>query len=216
MTPTHHPDDAWLLSYAAGSLDLGQHIAVATHLHGCPRCRAWTRTMERVGGAMLADAPPAELSEGALERALARTEGPAPAETPATLDARFEDRPPRLPRFVRSYSFGPWRKLGSVVRTREIILPEPSATRVLLLESKPGAKVFAHTHGPLEMTCVLTGAFRHRGGRFGPGDFDLAEREDHHAPEIDDGEACLCLVALQGELHWQGLMGRLLQPFFRL
>jgi putative transcriptional regulator len=172
--------------------------------------------MERMGGAMLSDARPAELSDGALEQALARIEDPASAETPATFDARFEDRPPQLPRFVRSYSFGPWRKLGPVVRTREIMLPEPSATRVLLLESKPGAKVFAHTHGPLEMTCVLSGAFRHRGGRFGPGDFDLAEREVHHAPEIEDVEACLCLVAMQGELRWQGLIGRLLQPFIRL
>ena len=216
MTPTRHPDDAWLLSYAAGSLDLGQHIAVATHLRGCPRCRAWTRTMERMGGAMLSDARPAELSEGALDRALARVEDPTSGETAATLDAGLEDRPPQLPSFVQSYPFGPWRKLGSVVRTREILLPEPSATRVLLLESNPGAKVFAHTHGPLEMTCVLTGAFRHRGGRFGPGDFDLAEREVHHAPEIEDGEACLCLVAMQGELRWQGLIGRLLQPFIRL
>src|SRR5271156_1149839 len=99
MSPTHHPDDSWLLSYAAGSLDLGQHIAVATHLRGCRRCRAWTRTMERMGGAMLSDARPVELSEGALERALGGIEDAASAETPATFETRSEDRPPQLPRF---------------------------------------------------------------------------------------------------------------------
>lgn len=216
MNPAHHPDDSLLMAYGAGSLDLGQHVAVATHLRGCGRCRAWARAVERVGGAMLADAPPAELDEGAIERAFARIDGPAPAAARAQSPAFSGDWPQRLPSFVRAYTLGPWRKLGPWVRAREIALPQPCETRVLLLESKPGAKVFAHTHGPLELTCVLSGAFRHGGGRFGPGDFDAAEGEDHHAPEIEEGENCLCLVAIQGELRWQGLLGRLLQPFIRL
>ena len=213
MIPSHHPDDSWLLAYAAGSLDLGQHVAIATHLQGCARCRAWTRTMECVGGAGLADAAPADLGADALERTLSRLDGPIARPQPR---AAAEGAPEGLPPFARSFTFGPWRKLGGSIRTREIVLPEASATRVLLLESKPGASVFAHTHGALEMTCVLSGAFRHAGGRFAQGDFDCAESDDHHEPTIEDGETCLCLVAIQGDLRWRGLLGRLVQPFIRL
>jgi putative transcriptional regulator len=213
MIPSHHPDDSWLLSYAAGSLDLGQHLAIATHIQGCARCRAWARTLECVGGAGLEDAAPADLSDDALERALPRLDHPMPYTPPR---AAVADAPEGLPPFARSFALSPWRKLGASIRTRAILLPEVSATRVLLLESKPGASVFAHTHGALEMTCVLSGAFRHAGGRFAAGDFDCAESDDHHEPEIEDGETCLCLVAIQGDLRWRGFLGRLLQPFIRL
>ena len=73
-----------------------------------------------------------------------------------------------------------------------------------------------HTHTALEMTCVLTGAFHHAGGRFGPGDFDLGDETVHHEPHVDDGEDCVCLVAMQGQLRLEGLIGRLVQPFVRL
>ena len=215
MIPSHHPDDSWLLSYAAGTLDLGQQVAIATHLRGCARCRAFARTLECVGGALLADAEPTPLSEGRRERALAqldRVEASPPAPAPETA----RDEAARLPAFVEGFAMGPWRKLGTSVRTRPIMLPEASATRVFLLESKPGAKVFAHTHGALEMTCVLAGAFRHQGGRFAAGDIDIAQSDDHHDPEIEPGETCLCLVAMQGDLRWQGLMGRMMQPFIRI
>ena len=216
MIPSHHPDDSWLLSFAAGTLDLGQQVAIATHLQSCARCRGFARALECVGGVLLADAQPAPLSEGRLERALAaldRVEAPRPAPPRQTAP---DDGSPRLPPFVERFPMGPWRKLGTAVRTRPILLPETSATRVFLLESKPGAKVFAHTHGDLEMTCVLSGAFRHEGGRFAAGDIDVAQSDDHHDPEIEPGETCLCLVAMQGDLRWQGLLGRMMQPFIRL
>jgi len=37
-----------------------------------------------------------------------------------------------------------------------------------------------------------------------------------HRPQIESGEDCVCLVAMQGELRWSGFWGRLAQPFVRL
>ena len=76
MTIEHHPEEATLAAYAAGALDLGQHVALATHLRACPHCRDWVRAMERLGGALVADSPEAELSAGALAKALARLDEP--------------------------------------------------------------------------------------------------------------------------------------------
>ena len=213
-TIIHHPDEALLAAYAAGSLDLGEHVAIATHLAGCAHCRAWARSLERVGGALLDEEPPAALADGALQRALARLDEPAPASALAA--SVLSNAPQQLPRFVRSYAFGPWRRVAPRISVRPIRLPEPSPTRVFLLKSAPGAKLVQHEHTGLEMTCVLSGAFSHEAGRFGPGDFDLGDPAIAHEPHIEAGVDCVCLVAMQGDLRFRGFIGRLMQPFVRL
>jgi putative transcriptional regulator len=214
MTIAHHPDEDLLAAFAAGGLDLGQRVAIATHLAACESCREWIRAMERVGGALIAEQPPAALAEEALARALARLDEPPP--TPLQPRPPRAEAPEALPRFVRTYDFGPWRRVAPNVTMRPIQLPEPGPTRVFLLKAAAGTKMIEHAHTGFEMTCVLTGAFRHEGGRYGPGDFDLGDGSVHHRPQIEGGEDCLSLVAMQGELRWQGLLGWLIQPFVRL
>ena len=79
MTIHHHPPDELLTAFAAGVLDLGQHIAIATHLVGCPHCRARVRAMEHVGGTVLAGLPPTEMSTGAFATVEARLGDVAPS-----------------------------------------------------------------------------------------------------------------------------------------
>ena len=214
MSINHHPDEALLAAYAGGTLDLGQHVAVATHLTACPHCREWVRSMERVGGALLADLQPAALSQHALVRVLDRLDEPGPA--PAYARREGSEAPAQLPRFVKTYQFGGWRMVAPGVRLRPILLPESSPTRVFLLRSASGTKMLAHAHAGVEMTCVLSGAFSQEDGRYGPGDFDFGDEAIHHQPQVEDGAECLCLVAMQGELRLSGLLGRLVQPFVRL
>jgi putative transcriptional regulator len=216
MTITHHPDEEMLAAYAAGALDLGQHVAMATHLAACPRCRAFSRAFECVGGAMLEEEAPAALDEGALACALRRLDAPAPARVKTPPAPLADDLPPGLPSFVKGYAFGSWRWIAPRIHVRAIALPEPSPTRVLLLRSAPGTKLIHHEHTGVELTCVLTGAFEHEGGRYGPGDFDLGDPSVEHEPHIEEGPPCICLVAMQGDLKLTGLLGRMMQPFVRL
>jgi putative transcriptional regulator len=214
MTIEHHPDESTLGGYAAGVLDLGQRVALATHLHGCPRCREWVRAIEGVGGEIIEDCSPAAMSHGALVRALARLDGPPPAHRARPEET--QDAPRELPDFVRRYAFGDWRFVAPGVKTRPICLPEAAPTRVFLLRSGPNTRLLQHAHTALEMTCVLRGAFRHEGGRYGPGDFDLGDETVMHEPHVEAGEDCLCLVAMQGDLRWKGFWGVLARPFVRL
>lgn len=216
MSIDHHPSEEILATYAAGALDLGQHVAIATHLMSCAQCRNWARSMERVGGALLAEAAPALLAEGALDRALARLDEPAPMMTPAAKAGEIGNLPPGLPKFVKSYPFGAWRWVAPRVSLRPIILPEPGPTRVFLLKSAANTGMLPHAHTGIEMTCVLTGAFSHEGGRYGPGDFDFGDESVHHEPRVEAGEDCVCLVAMQGELQWSGLVGWLAHLFVRV
>ncbi|MBX9773973.1 MAG: ChrR family anti-sigma-E factor [Xanthobacteraceae bacterium] len=216
MTIRHHPDDSMLIAFAAGTLDLGQHAAIATHLAACPRCRRLASAMEHVGGAVLENLPPAPMAGNALERVMARLPeiDRAAEREPSPEMAAAEI--PGLPKFIRKYPIGEWQWVAPRVHLRRITLPEPSRTRVFLLRSGPGTKMLQHSHTGIEMTCVLSGAFKHEGGHFGPGDFDLGDATVDHQPMVDDGEDCVCLVAMQGDLRLNGILGRVMQPFVRL
>jgi putative transcriptional regulator len=205
-----------LAAFAAGTLDHGQHIAIATHLVTCPQCRTFMRSMEQVGGAVLTSLPPAVMANGALAAVEARLNEPV---QPAAADMIFtlpETEIPGLPKFVRRYQFGNWKWVAPAVHLRRIMLPYASDTRVFLLKSGPGTKMLEHAHTGFEMTCVLSGAFSQGGAHFRPGDFDLGDETVDHKPVVDGGEDCVCLVAMQGSLRLNGLLGRIMQPFVRL
>jgi putative transcriptional regulator len=214
MSIRHHPPDELLTAFAAGTLDLGQHVAVATHLAGCPHCRTMVRAMEQVGGVMMERLPPSEMSAGAFAAVEGRL-GVSATATPAASGTGFRDIA-GLPPFVRQYGDGSWKWIAPKVHFRPIELPRPSETRVFLLRSKPGTKMIDHTHTGFEMTCVLSGSFAHEGGHFGPGDFDFGDGSVDHDVMIDSTEDCICLVAMQGDLKLHGVVGRLLQPLIRM
>lgn len=216
MTIHHHPPEDLLAAFAAGLLDLGQHVAIATHLVGCPRCRDTVRTMEHVGGALLTGLPPTAMSGDALAMIKARLDGIVPAVASPPRRATGLSDVPGLPKFVREYPAGPWKWIAPKVYMRPIELPEASETRVFLLKSRPGTKMIEHTHTGFEMSCVLSGSFVHAGGHFGPGDFDLGDGADDHEIMIDSADDCICLIAMQGDLKLNGMIGRLLQPLIRM
>ena len=66
------------------------------------------------------------------------------------------------------------------------------------------------------MTCVLSGTFSQHGSHYGPGDFDYGDETLEHEPMVEAGQDCICLVAMQGDLRLNGLIGRIVQPFIRL
>jgi len=216
MSIEHHPTNEMLAAFAAGTLDHGQHIAIATHLVACRQCKDFVRSMEQVGGAVLTELAPATMSNRALAEADARlNEAVRPATAPMT-PTLYETEVPGLPKFVRRYRFGTWKWIAPSVHLRPIELPYASETRVFLLKSGPGTKMVQHTHTGIEMTCVLAGAFRQDGAHYGPGDFDLGDETIDHRPMVEPGQACICLVAMQGGLQLKGLIGRMVQPFVRL
>ena len=216
MSIEHHPADSLLAAFAAGTLDHGQHVAIATHLVSCPQCRSFMRSIEQVGGAVLTNLPPAAMANGALAAIEARLNEPGRPAAVKMEPAVPETEVPGLPKFVRRYQFGDWKWVAPSVHLRRIKLPYASATRVFLLRSGPGTKMLEHAHTGFEMTCVLSGRFSQGGAHFGPGDFDLGDETVDHEPVVDSGQDCVCLVAMQGKLRLNGLLGRIIQPFVRL
>jgi putative transcriptional regulator len=212
MTVAHHPTDPTLASFAAGALDEARGLVVATHVSLCRQCRNAVRAFECVGGALLDTAETTAMNDGALERAMAQL-GRVEERVPSTPVAHVAGA---LPAPLAQYALGPWRRIGPRLQWRSVDVPSKEAVRVIMLKGAPGTRLPRHKHTGTEWTCVLEGAFRHDVERYGAGDFDEADETVEHHPVVEEGVACICLVALEGTLKLQSLMGRVLQPFIRI
>ncbi|HEX4407133.1 MAG TPA: ChrR family anti-sigma-E factor [Xanthobacteraceae bacterium] len=213
MTIIHHPSAATLAAFASGTLDEARAVVVASHLALCPQCQAERARFETVGGALLDAAPSAVMNEGAMERTLQRALATPDRAAPASTRPNAESR---LPAPLEHYTLGNWRRIGGAVEFRAVDVPSDEAVRVFMLRAAPGTRLPRHRHTGTEWTCVFEGAFRHDLGRFGPGDFDEADESHEHNPVVEDGPSCICLVALEGSIKLQSLLGRLVQPFIRI
>ncbi len=189
MLINHHPSDATLTSYAAGTLPEALGLVTATHLSFCPACRDVVALAEAVGGSMLDDLAPVAMADDALALVLARGDRPElPVVTPV--------RDPRLPGPLKYCDFGRTWLVGPGLRWR----PLRTGGRAWggLLVAQPGRRFPRHAHTGLELTCVLRGSFVDANGHYGAG--DLAEPEGDHddPPRIDSDEACVCVIASEG------------------
>ena len=212
MSSPRGPSEERLLAYAAGVLSPPEAVVVATHLALRPAADAWVRQLQAVGGELLEETAPVALSSEALMHALARIETDAgEVKRPLPLNDMAE-----LPEPLRHYALGPWRWVGPGMRVRDVHAPRDGATRVILLKIDPGRETPRHTHGGVELTCVLSGAYATETERFDVGDLEEADGDVLHTPRVVSDVPCLCVVSLDGEIELHGWMGRLIQPFVRL
>jgi putative transcriptional regulator len=194
----HHPTEATLLAYAAGTLPEALGLVLATHLTHCPDCRDAVRTAEAAGGALLDSLPPAPMAvdAGVVDQVLARADLPGPLPPPVL----NPDLAPPLNRV----QLGRWWPISGGVRWRPLHVGGRAWGGLLL--AQPGRRLPSHGHEGLELTCLLAGAFADGGEEYGAG--DIAEPEaDHDTPPVAiGGEPCVCIVASEG-LRFRGLLG---------
>ena len=70
-----------------------------------------------------------------------------------------------------------------------------------------------HGHSGMELTVVLSGAFKDSTGEYGAGDFQEIHQEGiEHAPIVRTNEECICLVVTDSPLKFNSLAARLVQP----
>jgi putative transcriptional regulator len=216
--PIHHPDEDVLLDYAAGKSPQATSVLVATHLALCPTCRAEVRRYEALGGALVEAEAPAPMAADALTSVLSRLDDEDEVvETPVDLcDA---DTRKLIPQPLRGYlgtgiDSLPWKTRGLGIREASLDFGDPSI-RTSLVRIAPGSRVLGHTHGDLETTMVLKGAFNDSTGRYARGDVAVATADLEHAPVAEAGEECICLIIVEGGLKFTGTLSRLMNPFVR-
>lgn len=207
MSTVHRPSDETLAAFAAGRLDEGLALVVAAHVENDGESRARVADFQSLQGALLETVAPVAMAAGPgdlIDR------GAASAPTVKRPSAE-----PALPGVLSPYAVGPWRPIGIKVAMRRVDVPGSDA-RVFMLRAGPGIALPHHRHTGFEWTTILAGAYEHEYGRYAAGDFDEADADHVHTPHVDAVEGCTCLVAVTGEVLFQGWLGRLLQPLVRL
>lgn len=210
--PNHHPGEDLLLEYAGGGLTESVALVVATHLALCPVCRRMVEEMEAVGGAILDDLEPEDMSTGALDALLARLDAPEPAPLPKRSKPETLDL--RLPEPLRSYVGGSldrlcWHNLLPGLTIADVPLDVSGRADFVqpkLLRMKGNAKVPRHTHDGVELALVLDGGFHDDQGTFLRGDLAIGDASIRHTP-VADPEGCLCLSLTLGSLKLTGPVG---------
>ncbi len=222
MSPRHHPSDATLMAYAAGTLAAGPRLVVDIHLDACPHCRAAVRAFEAVGGALLETIESAPMAAGALDALFARIdaedaagvampsiETPAEPVAPATPDGIV------LPARLAAHRVGRWRRIGSALAFARVEIDGDADANVILLRIPAAGGAPRHGHTGREFTQVLVGGFSDGRDAYGPGDLVEADEHVDHRPQVDADGECICIAAVEGRLRIHGI-GRLLQPFVGL
>ncbi|MEX0695022.1 MAG: ChrR family anti-sigma-E factor [Rhodospirillales bacterium] len=217
MTIQHHPSDELLLDYASGALGEAWSLAVATHLSLCPACRSAMAEMETIGAGLLDAATPVPLSNDALEMIMQRLESDDVNTQQPAQPVRAQPSGSGLPQPLSNYAENglgeiDWQRLG-LGASQYLIPTGDHGVTARLLRIPAGRPVPEHTHGGLELTLVLSGAFSDQIGRFGPGDFQEADGSLQHQPRAEPGADCICLAVTDAPLRFKSLAARMVQPF---
>lgn len=214
MKRAHHLDDATLTRFAAGDLDEAFAVVVASHIDMCEDCRTRLRTAREVGGQLLEDTPKTALSEGALDRLMAKIDAgmAAPDSAPTQIRTAKGDVPLPLSRYIgANLADVPWRTVAPGIRKKVIPLKSTDSS-LYMLHIGEGREMPEHGHGGNELTLVLSGAYRDAMGVFGPGDIADLDEDVEHQPKVEPGASCICLVATERPTRFKGLIARMFQP----
>ncbi len=208
----HHISDDLLMGYATGVLPQAFDLVIATHVSLSDDARARLASFEALGGAVIDEIDAAEIEADSLEQTLAKIAGMAPVPRPEPSKGIF-------PAPLRDMVGGDedavrWRSLGLGAKQAVLHEDKDASTRLLLIPA--GQAMPTHSHRGTELTLVLQGAYRDESDRFGRGDIEIADEETHHTPIAEEGEDCICLVATDARLRFDGILPRLAQPFLRI
>jgi putative transcriptional regulator len=217
MRPTHHLDEATVISYSSGALPAALAVVASAHLERCTSCRAMLLDADRIGGLLIQQQRGESATDEARETMLALLDAePAIApETPADMVETYD--PDRLPDALHPW-FGQslralrWRRVAPGVQ--RIRATGIGGGDLMLLRIAPGSKLPLHSHGGSELTMILDGAYDDMLGHFGPGDVADLDGEILHQPVTSPGVPCICVAATDAPLKFSGWVARALQPLF--
>lgn len=204
------PTADWLVTqHALGRLPRAASVLAEAYLELNPQKRVVAARIEDVGGYLLETAEPVSLGSAMDEAALGEQ---------GTSDGHFNDMmmPPSLAGIIGRPTADlawKWRGRGAYeYRLKEL---EDNGIIARLLRIEPGRAMPQHTHGGLEATLVLQGAFRDHAGRFGAGDVELANDAIDHQPIAEPGNTCICFAVNEAPMRLTGPFGRILQFLFQ-
>lgn len=212
MTVKHVLNEQLAMGYAAGVLPEAFDIVVAAHLSLSDESRALVSSYEAVGACLMEECESVDMKSNALASTLERIKK-------SYIVVERPNAKSVLPEPIQQYFGGDvdkvkWKSLGGGVK--QAILRTDKKAQARLLYIPAGQSVPDHGHRGLELTLVLQGSFADEVDHFGRGDLEIANEDLDHQPVAGMDADCICLAATDAPLRFNGLVPRILQPFFKV
>lgn len=208
-----------LMEYAAGALDEGCMLMMASYVSVCPQARAYVRQCENFGGALMEyQCSPVSMHKGSLQSVLERLDQDEPASDECSAGACGFCEEQRLPEPIAKHinKCAPnarWRKMNAGVQS--FMLPAERCTyQTRLVKMEPGAKTRAHSHPGTELTLVLKGEYSDEYGQYSEGDFIIIDEQIKHQP-VAGKNGCLCLISTDIPVRFSGSFHTIINFFSR-
>lgn len=215
MNLSHHLDDATLVSYAAGTLPYALSVVAQSHMEACPTCRATLKNAEAIGGVLISELEPAEVSGDRKALIMAQVGSATIHRLSSSRPVNRGDMPLALQRASKVERFDDirWRTFAPGVQICKLAKQPGEVGFFGLLKIQPGYNLPEHGHGGLELTVVLKGAYQDELGHFVKGDIADHDESVEHKPTVVGDEACICLVANQAATRFRSWPARIVQKF---
>ncbi len=199
--------DSLIARYVAGNLPLPARVLVASHLELKPQSKAFARSLESMAGEQLEGEQPRPISQSRKRlEAILWSPPPVPAGAPVPLRSADAIFPAPLRDFVGfDAADTPWRTKLPGFREYEL---DVEGFHFSLFWIRPGRRIPTHTHGGLELTLVLDGAFTDVGGRYGRGDISVADETVEHRPTAENDRPCIGMAITDAPLRLTGPIGQ--------
>ena len=201
-----------ITEYATGTLSPAKHIIVACQSEIAEAVAERVAFQEEVAAAFIEEADGQSLSPLFMGNVLANLPQQESANEHA---APKQGLAPKSLRHLLGHGLKElkWKSLVPGVAVHDILGDRKTkdGDRLYLLRAKGGMRMPDHGHNGEEWTLILTGSYRIGDKRFSRGDLHIEDDTEIHAPHIDEGEDCICLVMTQGPLKMQGWLPKVVQ-----
>ncbi len=204
--------EALITDYAAGNLSPAKHFLISCQSEIAEQVAEKVVFQENIASTMIDEVAPVALSASFFEDVLSSL----PKRVANDQTCRFDTL--MAPESLRS-ALGhglrdiKWKSLVPGVAVHDILGNRRYETgeRVYLLRAKGGMKMPEHTHKGEEWSLLLTGSYTVDGKTYSRGDIHIENETETHAPHIDEGEDCICLVLTEGPLVMKDFIPKVVQ-----
>lgn len=199
-----HPDLQFLLDFAAGVADTTSRILVEAHAAHCPACTETLRSLRASAARFDATAEDPSHLEALFTRIAAKTKAiPPAAKAKACVLPSGYAFPPAVAAELPPVEQWDWATLWPTPARAALLHVDPATGMELYcLHYQAGALAPHHRHRDPEETVILAGGYRSGDEAYGAGDWDAQVPGTHHAPRVDIGGECVCLLRSRGGIPW--------------
>ncbi len=212
---TSNDRDDTITDFVAGNLSPAKHALMSCVVALNSKAAQKAAFETQIAAAFMSDVSPVALSPLFMGEALAKL----PPQDNAPVAANDPQIHRMAPKLLRDLMNGQglrdvaWKFIVPGVAVHDVLESRRTKDRdrLYLFRTKAGMKMPEHSHQGEEWTLILSGSYVAEGQRYARGDLHIADEATHHAPKVDTGEDCICLVMTQGPLKMKRWAPKIVQ-----